>query len=186
MTDHTKVGQITQLLKAANKGDANARERLWRLVYSELRSIAQAHLAQEARRGATQRTTLIHEAYLRLGGQAFENRRHFFAAAAEAMRRICVDDARKRKRLKRGGGRAPGSLADEPSVLALDPLQVIAVNEALNTLERLAPRQARIVMLRYFGGLTVEEAAEAMELSSKTAGNEWRLARAWLYRELAE
>jgi RNA polymerase sigma factor (TIGR02999 family) len=189
MVDGIRTGQITQLLRAVGDGDSNAREELWRVVYAELRAIAQAHVAREARQAAIQPTTLVHEAFLRLSppdGALFENRRHFFAAAAEAMRRICVDNARKRKQLKRGGGKVAVLLDHEPQFVALDPLEVLAVDEALGKLEQFAPRQARVVAMRYFGGLTCDETAEALELSARTVRNEWRLARAWLYRELVD
>jgi RNA polymerase sigma factor (TIGR02999 family) len=133
MQDSVKAGQITQLLNAAENGDEHARDSLWRLVYGELRAIANAQVAREAGPAHVRPTTLIHEAFIRLsptGGASFENRRHFFAAAAEAMRRICVDDARKRKRLKRGGGKAAASLEIEPHVMGMDPIEVLAVDEA--------------------------------------------------------
>ena len=136
-----------------------------------------------------QPTALIHEAYLRLMGAVdgeFANRRHFFAAAARVMRCIRIDDARRRGRLKRGGGDSPGSLEDEPPMFDQDPAEVLAVHEALDRLEERHPEQAEVVMLRYFASMTVAETAVAMEVSPRTVNKEWRLARAWLHRELSK
>lgn len=181
-------GPVTQLLVAVGRGDAGAREELWTVIYEELRAMARRQLAAEAG-GTLQPTTLVHEAYLRLTADEdvrWENRRHFFAAAAQAMRRIRIDDARKRKRLKRGGGAKPGPLQEAPPVFDQDPTEVLAVDEALTRLEREAPRKAEVVMLRYFVGLTVDETAEALGLSPKTVDNDWRIARAWLHGELSK
>ncbi len=189
MYKRPEAGEITRLLKAVADGNIRSRENLWKAVYDELRIIANAQVRKEARPAARQATTLIHEAYLRLSpseGAPFENRKHFFAAAAQAMRCICVDDARKRGRLKRGAGREPSPLVGEPPIVDLDPLEVLAVDEALHRLDQLAPRQGQIVALRYFGGLTLEETAEALDISPRTVSNEWRLARAWLYRQLGD
>ena len=180
---------LTQLLTAAGEGEESAREQLWGLIYDELRRMAHRQMADEAPGRTLQTTALIHEAYLRLGaGQNIQwaDRRHFFAAAAEAMRRIRVDDARKRGALKRGGGRPPLHLEEEPAVFDQDPTEVLAIDEALEKLKRSAPRQADVVKLRYFAGLTVDETADALEISRRTVDLEWRLARAWLHRELKE
>lgn len=203
-------GPITQFLCAAARGDADARERFWQLVYDELYRLASAQLANDGLRRHMQPTSLVHEAYRRLAGDktlSFESRRHFFAAAAEAMRRIRVDDARKRKREKRGGGRQQVPLADDPperrgagggteagavrgggsfSHWEADPAELLAVNEALEKLRAVDPLKAELVGLRYFAGLSVDETAAVMGVSPRTVDNEWRFARAWLRRELGD
>lgn len=178
---------LTQLLAAAGAGDASAHEKLWSAVYDELHSLAQRQMAAEAAGRTLHPTALVHEAYLRLigGGDAtWASRRHFFAAAAKAMRRIRLDDARRRNRLKRGGGKQREPLGEGPALFDDDPAEVLAVDEALSKLERVDHRKAEVVKLRYFAGLTVDETAQALDLGSRTVDKEWRLARAWLYREL--
>lgn len=187
------IHDVTQLLDAVGAGDADAKARLWELVYSELRQMAAAHVAREGHgrqpgRGV-QATTLVHEAYLRLfGGDNghFSSRRHFFGAAAQAMRRIIVDDARMRGRLKRGGGRARATLEFEPATLDGDPLEALALDDALAQLERHHPRAAEVIQLRYFTGLTVDQTAELMGIAPRTVDAEWSMARAWLYRLLSK
>lgn len=162
---------------------------LWALVYPELQRLAQAQLAGEPGGRTLQRTTLVHEAYLRLtAGEdvQWENRRHFFAAAAQAMRRIRVDYARKRKCQKRGGGEQPGPLVNEPPVFDQDPAEVLGVHEAVTKLEQIDPRKAEVVVLRYFAGLTVKETAHVLGVSPKTVDNEWRFAKAWLLRDMSK
>ncbi len=178
---------VTQLLVAAGQGDARASSRLWSVVYDELRRLAQRQLANEGPDCAFESTSLIHEAFLRLVGDEpveWANRRHFFAAAAQAMRHIRIDDARKRGRIKRGGARAAQPISDELASFDNDPTEVLAVDEALKKLEQAAPRQAEVVLLRYFAGLSVDETAEALGVSPRTVDYAWRLARAWLHREL--
>lgn len=180
---------ITQLLAAANQGDSSAHKKLWSLIYDELHRLAQCQMANEAPGRTLQPTALVHEAYLRLAGGEnvqWANRRHFFAAAAKAMHRIRIDDARKRNRLKRGGSENPASLERAPAVFDQDPAEVLAIDEALAKLEQRDPRKAEIVMFRYFGGLTVEECAEALGLSPRTIKAEWQFARTWLYQELSK
>ena len=190
---------ITQLLAAAGQGDQAARDRLWAAIYGELHRLAQCQMAGEARGRSMQPTSLVHEAYLRLVGNEsvqWANRRHFFAAAAKAMRRIRIDDARKRKRLKRGGGARPRPLHEESvphpqrgwGTLGYDPdpAEVLSVDEALSRLEQEDPRKAEVVMLRYFAGLTGDETAQALGLSPRTVDVEWRFAKAWLHRELTK
>ncbi len=180
--------QITTLLDAVSNGDREAAERLWRAVYDELRVIAKGCLAQECQRGNLQTTVLVHEAYLRLvgndGAAPPSNRRHFFAAAANAMRQFLVDDARKRRSLKRGKGRDPVPLEMEPPCMVYDPAEVLAIDEGLSKLRALSERRAEIVKLRYFGGLTVDETAEVLGISPRQVDREWQHARAWLHRAL--
>ena len=183
-----RANSVTQLLAAAGEGDGSAVNQLWSLIYDELHRLAQGQLAAERGGQTLQPTTLIHEAYLRLTGDEdvqWANRRQFFAAAAQAMRRIRIDDARKRNRQKRGGGDQPGRLATEPPVFDQDPTEVLAVDEALGRLEQIDARKAEVVLLRYFTGLTVIETAEVLAVSPRTVDNEWRFARAWLRRELS-
>ena len=179
--------QVTLLLDAAGRGDSAANEQLWSIVYEELRHVAHRQMASERDRCTLDTTVLVHETYLRLGGNEhvpWVNRRHFFAATAQAMRRIRVDDARKRRRVKRGGGERPVPLGEGLGVQDAELLDVLALDEALRKLEREDPRKAEVVMLRHFSGLSVDETAEAMELSPRTIDKEWRFARAWLHREL--
>lgn len=189
---------LTRLIERSADGDAVAAEELWRAVYGHLRDIAQRQLRRESYR-TCQPTTLVHEAYLRLIGSQpmpFRNRRHFFGAAARAMRQILVDESRRRQALKRGRGRAAVRMHDSSWVIdceqdgrtpssRLDALDVLALNEALERLEARDSRLAEIVHLRFFGGLTVEETAELLGLSPRTVASDWAFARAWLSRELA-
>ena len=188
MTTPTR-SPVTQLLAAVSGGDAGAQDRLWSLIYDELRRLAQHQMAAEAPGHTLQPTALVHEAYFRLFGETpvqWSSRGHFFTAAAEAMRRIRVDDARRRGRLKRGGGQQLGAITDDPSVCDQDPVEVLAVGEAIEELEQTAPRQAEVVKLRYFTGLTVDECAAVLEVSPRTVDKDWAFARAWLHRRLAD
>jgi RNA polymerase sigma factor (TIGR02999 family) len=182
------MSDVTHLLDAAAAGDPKAAADLLPLVYAELRRLAAARLAAEPTGQTLQPTALVHEAYLRLvgGGQAddWNGRGHFFGAAAEAMRRILVDQARRKQTEKHGGGRLREELSAElPEPVA--NLDLVALDEALVRLEANAPDAARLVSLRYFAGLTHQEAAAAMGLSRGTADRLWALARAWLYRRLS-
>lgn len=181
---------FTQLLKLAAGGDGKAQSALWPAVYDELRALARQQFAREPNGHPLQPTAVIHEAYLRLfGGDGrveWSNRRHFFATAARVMRQILVDDARSRRRLKRGGHRQRVDDSPEPAVFGQDPVATLAIHEALERLERHEPRKAEVVMLRYFAGLTDAEAAEAMGVSKRTVQLDWRVARAWLHRELSK
>lgn len=184
-----KPGPITHLLNDAGSGDKEAQRRLWAAIYDELRRMARQQLDGDGAGRRLQPTSLVHEAYLRLVGNGpveWANHRHFFAAAAETMRRICVDDARKRGRLKRGGGHVPQPLDTEPAVCDRDPAEVVAIDVALRKLEVQHPRKAQVVLLRVFGGLTADETARALELSRRTVEYDWRFARAWLHQELAQ
>ncbi len=180
---------VTQLLAAVGQGDKAAAEQLWGLIYDELHRLAQRQMADEAGPRTLRPTALIHEAYLHLmggGGDCqWANRKHFFAVAAKTMRHIRINDARKRKRLKRGGDQRLAALREEPGVFDQDPAEVLAVHEALDHLEETEPRKAEVVMLRYFAGLSIDECAEALGLSPRTVDGDWRYARAWLHRELS-
>ncbi len=176
---------ITALLKGWSGGDREALERLMPVVYAELRRLAAAHLRSERPDHTLQPTALVHEAYLRLQGQRsveWANRGHFFGIAARIMRRILVDHARRRRALKRDAA-ALHLAAAEPEAPDQAP-ELIALDTALTSLEKLDPQQARVVELRFFGGMTVEETAEATGISTATVKREWRTARAWLRREI--
>jgi RNA polymerase sigma factor (TIGR02999 family) len=179
--------QLTRLLEAWQQGDASAADKLVPLVYADLRRMAAMKLRGERGSHTLQPTALVHEAWLRLmqqHGAHWQNRSQFFAIAAQAMRRILVDHARKRHAAKRGDGAAPVDVDEISEVLAL-PLpeeRLIALDAALQDLAKLDGRQARIVELRYFGGLSVEETAEVLEISPTTVKREWATARAWLFR----
>lgn len=180
--------EITRLLRAGSAAEAE----LWPIVYGELKTLARAVLRSRRRPGGPQTTTLVHEAYLRLVGLdagTWNDRRHFYAVAARAMRFVVVDDARRRLSGKRGAGRAGVTLSDEAAEVA-DPLgrraeEVLAVHQALDRLGEVNPRHVRMVELRYFSGFTVDETAEALGVSAATVSRDQVLARAWLNRELA-
>lgn len=183
---------ITRLLEAARAGADGVAELLWQAVYDELHRIAAARLADEHGRRTLQPTALVHEAYLRLlaGDNHFENRRHFFAAAAKAMRRILIDDARRRRALKRSAPPADGlcwsaTTSNGPDGHN-DPAELLAIDEALERLGGEDPELARVVELRFFGGLGVEETAETMGIAPRTVEKYWRLARAWLHDSLTD
>jgi RNA polymerase sigma factor (TIGR02999 family) len=175
--------RVTLLLQRIGEGQSQAAEELLPVVYDELRRLARARLARD-RAGLHDPTSLVHEAYLRLVGDReyrWENRAHFFAAAAEAMRRIGVERARARGRLKRGGGQRRVTLGEEIASRDPEPEELLALDEALSRLEAREPPMAHVVKLRYFAGLTVEETAHALELSPRTVKRLWVGARAWLY-----
>jgi RNA polymerase sigma factor (TIGR02999 family) len=181
---------VTRLLQEWRGGRQDALERLMPLVYEELHLIASRHMAREWRVGALQTTALVSEAYLKLVGQRdvdWQNRAHFFAIAATLMRRILVDNARRDRRARHGGGSMALPLDDLPALaqpIAIDAVDALALDTALRKLEAFDPDQARIVELRFFGGLTVEETAEVVGASASTVKREWALAKGWLYREL--
>jgi RNA polymerase sigma factor (TIGR02999 family) len=175
------MSDVTRLLDAAAAGDGKAAAELLPLVYDELRKLAAARMAAESPGHTLDSTALVHEAYLRLvGDQQFDGRGHFFAAAAEAMRRILVNHARDRNRLKRGGGRVQLELLDQAGSLAEDPDLVLSLDELLNRLAGEDPAAARIAHLHLFGGLSVEEAGEWLGVSRLVAYRNWKYARAWL------
>jgi RNA polymerase sigma factor (TIGR02999 family) len=184
------MADVTQLLSGFEAGDPKAAAQLMSLVYAELRQLAAAKLARERPGQTIQATALVHEAYLRLvgGGQPrdWAGRAHFFAAAAEAMRRILVERARRRKRLRHGGGLQKQPLqGNEPAIaLPIDAFDLLALDEALSALEATAPRRARLVKLRYFAGFALPEVAEMLGISQSTAEADWTFAKAWLKREM--
>jgi len=181
-----RMTDVTRILSAIGRGDPQAADQLLPLVYDELRRLAAQRLAHEKAGQTLQATALVHEAYLRLvGDQQFEHRGHFFAAAAEAMRRILVERARRRKRLRHGGDRRPEPLdGNELAPAAVDPVDLLALSEALDRLEATSPRRAELVKLRYFAGLTLPEVADLLGVSQSTAEADWTYAKAWLKREM--
>ena len=179
--------EVTQLLLAWRNGDQAAFNQLIPLVEAELRRLARARLKDERRNHTLQPSALVNETYLRLCNEAavdWHDRAHFFAVASDRMREVLIDHARRRLRAKRGGQTLHVSLT-EAEELAVEPaLEMLAVNEALETLERADARQCRIVVLRYFGGLTETEIAAVLNISDRTVRREWKSARAWLYGQL--
>jgi RNA polymerase sigma factor (TIGR02999 family) len=192
------MSEVTQLLNAIRQGDSQATADLFPLVYDELRRLARSRMAHERTEHTLQATALVHEAYLRLVGDApipagsagspgWDGRGHFFAAAAEAMRRILIEHARGRNASKRGGGHRRVELSDECASidsLSSDVADLLALDEALERLAIEAPAKAQLVKLRYFAGLTLEEAADALGVSLATAKRHWAFARAWLFNAL--
>jgi RNA polymerase sigma factor (TIGR02999 family) len=178
---------VTQFLLAWNKGDQRALDNLIPIVYAELRRLAQYHMKLEAPGHTLQATALVNEAYLRLVDQTrvnWQNRAHFFGAAAQIIRRILVDHARSRHRLKRGGSAVKITLYDE--ILATEgvELDIVALDQSLTELAKLDQQQERIIELRFFAGLSIKDTAEALNISPATVKRDWATARAWLYREM--
>lgn len=181
--------EITQLLIAWGEGDESALNQLMTLVYEELRSLAKRYMRRQSPNHTLQTTALVNEAYLRLIDSSqvrWQNRTHFFAISAQLMRRILVDFARAKQNLKRGGKAQRVELDEALEIPTEQGTNLVALDEALETLATLNPRQSRIVELRYFGGMSEEEIAEALKISSRTVRRDWSLARAWLYRELSK
>lgn len=181
------MSEVTRIFESIEQGTPNAADQLLPLVYGELRKLAAAKMAKEAAGHTLQPTALVHEAWLRLVGienPKFESRAHFFAAAAEAMRRILIEKARRKRAVRHGGGqhRTEFQEADLPS--PQDNAQLLAVDEALDELALRRPLEAQVVKLRYFVGMTVEEAAVALNISKPDATQYWIHARAWLYRKI--
>jgi len=174
------MNDLSHLLEAVRHGDTDASGKLTAVVYAELRQMARAIMAGESTGHTLQATALVHEAWMRLGDQRFENRAHFFGAAAEAMRRILVESARRRKAARRGGGQ-PRLDVDEIEIAAPVPTdEVLAVHDALDLLAAHDPLKAELVKLRYFAGLSIDHAAAALGISPRTAKRHWTYARAWL------
>lgn len=184
------MSDFTLLLDKISAGEPGAADRLFPLVYEELRQLAAAKMARERAAQTLQPTALVHEAWLRLGGEAqphWQNRAHFFGAAAEAMRRILIDRARRRHALRHGGDRVRVDAEELERVASFDPAsddQLLAVHEALERFAAVEPRKAEMVKLRYFVGLTLEETAATLGIPFGTAKRWWSYSRAWLYREL--
>jgi RNA polymerase sigma factor (TIGR02999 family) len=184
------VSDVTQILSAIENGDTHAAADLLPIVYAELRKLAAAQMVREHAGQTLQATALVHEAYLRLVGaqnvQRWENRGHFFAAAAEAMRRILLNRARDKKRLKRGGNRRRVDLDHVEIALDTSDDQLVALDQALSQFALEDPEAAKLVNLRFFAGLTLKDAAVALGLAPRTAERQWAYARAWLYARLTE
>jgi RNA polymerase sigma factor (TIGR02999 family) len=182
------MSEVTQLLREWSEGREEAREALLGLVYDPLRAIAERHLHGERAGHTLQPTALVHELYLRLVDQRrvdWNDRTHFFAVAAKVMRRILVDHARRRNSEKRGGGLVPVTIGAALEKAVEESFDVVALDAALESLEKVYPQQARVVELRFYGGLTIDETAEAMKISPATVSREWTMARAWLRRALS-
>ncbi|MDA0810266.1 MAG: sigma-70 family RNA polymerase sigma factor [Planctomycetota bacterium] len=186
------MSDVTRILSAIDRGDEKEADQLLPLVYQELRKLAAAKLSKEKRGHSIQATMLVHEAYVRLVDvdqqQGWSGRRHFFAAASEAMRRILIENARRKLSLKRGGEMARLELGDVELAVENSKMQqadeLLALDEALTRFEQLWPEKAQFVKLRYFAGMTVPEAAQALDISVATAERYWKFAKAWLHSQL--
>jgi RNA polymerase sigma factor (TIGR02999 family) len=182
------MNEVTQLLNAMDRGDPNAAAELLPLVYDELRRLAAARLAAEPSGNTLQATALVHEAYLRLvgtpGGDHWDHRGHFFAAAAEAMRRILVEAARRKGRDKHGGGLTRHDVTERLIAAPQPDEDLVALDEALTRFAQIEPQKAELVKLRYFGGLTIEDAADALGISPATAKRYWAYSKAWLLQAI--
>jgi len=181
-------GEVTQLLRKWSGGDEKALDQLVPVVYKELRRLAHYHLEREADGHTLQSTALVHEVYLRLCAQdepQWENRAHFFAVAARMMRRILVDQARRRLAGKRGGKAPRVNLDEVPDLSSSRANGLVALDEGMNALAKIDSRKVQVIELRFFGGLSVEEIAEVLKVSPHTVRRDWRLARAWLLADIA-
>jgi len=184
----SSTSQVTQLLRAWNEGDQSALEKLMPIVYDELRRMARRYMAYERPGHTLQTTALVNEAYVRLVDSAhanWQNRIHFFAVCAQAMRRILVDWARSRQAMKRGGELRPLQLDEALAVNEVQDVDLIALDEALKTLAAVDPRRSQVVELHFFGGLSLEETAEVLKVSDDTVLRDWKLAKSWLRCELS-
>jgi RNA polymerase sigma factor (TIGR02999 family) len=183
------MSDVTRILQQIESGDPSAAEELLPLVYDELRKLAAARMAQEPPDHTLQATALVHEAYLKLVGSGsqpgWQNRRHFFVAAAEAMRRILIDHARRRQRVKHGGDRQRVGLETAEPHVEPQPDDLLLIDEALQRLGSEDPQAAEVVKLSYFGGLDVEQAADVLGMSRATAYRHWNYAKAWLHAEIS-
>jgi RNA polymerase sigma factor (TIGR02999 family) len=185
-----RMSDITRILSAIDRGESHAAEQLLPLVYEELRKLAAQRLAQEKPGHTLQATALVHEAYVRLvdaeNAQRWDSRGHFFAAAAEAIRRILVEKARRKQRLRHGGEFQQHSMdGNEPAIaVPVDAIDLLTLNEALDRLEALSPRRAHLVKLRYFVGFSLPKVAEMLGISQSTAEADWTYAKTWLKREM--
>ena len=187
VSDTNREGDVTRLLAAWSKGDQSALNEMMPLVYAELHRIARRAWSQQPHNHTLQPTALINEAYLKLAhveDASFQDRCHFFAVASKAMRQILVNHAKSRLSEKRGRGLANVSLDDVQPEVHQEAEEIVALHEALAALDAVDPRKSRVVEMRYFGGLSIEETAEAMGVSVVTVNRDWRLARSWLIREM--
>lgn len=183
----TATADVTEMLKAVRAGDSSAPEKLLPIVYEELRKLAHGYMKNERADHTLQATALVHEAYVQLvdwKNVSWQNRAHFFALAAKLMRNILVDHARERNAKKRGGGVPAIALDDAVSFPDQQTVDLIILDDALEELNKFDPIQARVVELRFFGGLTIEETAHALGISDSTVKREWRIAKAWLFDRL--
>jgi RNA polymerase sigma factor (TIGR02999 family) len=183
------MSDITQVLQAIRSGDGRASEELLPLVYAELRQLAAARMNHEASGQTLQATALVHEAWLRMVGDSnrtWQNRAHFFGAAAEAMRRILVENARRKSRLKRGGGQIRLDIDDLDLAATSPDDKVLLMDEALEQLRTQDPEKARIVVMKFFGGLTNQEVAENLGVTERTVERQWAYAKAWLFQKIRE
>lgn len=180
------AAEVTSLLQASSQGDEEALNKLLPLVYAELRKLANRYLRRERPDHSLQATALVHEAYLRLVGQevSWQNRAHFFGVAAEMMRRILIDNARKHQASKRGSGAIKLALDEALDMADEKAAELIALDDALKALAVFDEQKSKIVELRFFGGLSIEETAQVMGLSAATVVRQWKLAKAWLYHEV--
>ena len=182
------MSDVTRILHQIENGDKQASDRLLPLVYEELRKLAAARLSRESSEQTLQATALVHEAYLRLVDgkevQHWNSRGHFFCAAAESMRRILVDQARKKATVKRGGNLRKVDLDSAEIATTASPASMLEIDEAINRLSNEQPTAAKLVQLRYFAGLSIEDAAKALGVSSRSAYRHWTYARAWMFKEL--
>ncbi len=181
------MSDVTQVLQAVGRGQARATEDLLPLVYDELRRLAAARMAQEAAGQTLQATALVHEAWLRLvgdGERTWQNRAHFFGAAAEAMRRILIENARRKSRLKRGGGLVRVDISEINLAERTPDDKILMIGEALERLEAEDPERAQIVVMKFFGGLTNQEVAESLGVTERTVERRWAFAKAWLFRSI--
>ena len=179
--------EITQVFQAIKRGEGRASEELLPLVYDELRRLAMARMAQEAVGQTLQATALVHEAWLRMvgdGDRTWQNRAHFFGSAAEAMRRILVENARRKSRLKRGGGQLRLDIEDLDLAATTPDEKVLLMNDALEQLQGEDPEKARIVVLKFFGGLTNQEVATSLDVTERTVERQWAYAKAWLLEKI--
>ena len=183
------MSDVTRILDAIGRGDAKAADELLPLVYQELRKLASHKMAHEPPNQTLQPTALVHEAWLRLAGNEevqWDGRAHFFAAAAEAMRRILIDNARRKRAARHGGGQQRVNVDDVEVTVPMPDEELLAVHEALEKFAVQDPQKAALVKLRYFAGMTIDQAAEILGISAPTAKRHWAYARAWLFREIQE
>jgi RNA polymerase sigma factor (TIGR02999 family) len=181
------MSEITQLLQAVGRGEAQASEELLPLVYQDLRRQAAFQMARERPGQTLQPTALLHEAWLRVtgpGGTRWQNRAHFFGAAAEAMRRILIENARRKARFKRGGGQVRVDVDQIELAAATPDEKILLINDALERLQREDPEKARVVVLKFFGGRTNQEVAEALAVTERTVERHWAYAKAWLFQDI--